>query len=235
MFAKSKHLDGYPATRDFLQWQPERLAVGGRHHQRRQTLLRALRDVREHVAVDIAVLVELGLGEDRESDVAQRIDPRPHHISAARGDVGEHRRLRFGRHFVLAGRHFGGASQQPTAERVYAGPSRRGGPPAEDGSQPHIQVWRIPDQKYATSRRRRGGRGVFGRHDRGAVFFFSEAHGRVPSERLSHKNSVTALPATRALPSYFVTGRTTEIAVSAWASSLVSLGSASPTSAICAA
>src|SRR5277367_4675675 len=235
MFAKSKHLDGYPATRDFLKRQPECLAIGGGNHQRRQTLLRALRDVREHVAVYVAVLVELGLGEDRESDVSQCIDPRPHHLGAAPGDVGEHGGLGFGRHVIPVDCHFGGAGQQPAAERVEAGPFRRGGPPAEDGSQPHVQVWRIPDQKYATSGRRCVGRGVAGQPHRGAGLFFGEAHGRAPSERLSHKNSVTALPATCALPSYLVTGRTTEIAVSAWASSLVSLGSASPTSAICSA
>src|SRR6202012_3191 len=166
-----------------------------------------------------------------ESDVAQRIDPGPHHIGAAPGDVGEHGGLGFSRHVAPVDRHFGCAGQQPAAERVEAGPFRRGGPPAEDGSQPHVQVWRIPDQKYATSRRRHVGSGVVGQPHRGAGFFFSEAH----SQRLSHKNSVTALPATWALPSYFVTGRTTEIAVSAWASSLVSLGSASPTSAICSA
>src|SRR6202012_1333540 len=235
MFAKSKHLDRYPATRDFLERQPECLAIGGRHHQRRQTLLRTLRDVREHVAVDVAVLVELGLGEDRESDVTQCIDPRPHHIGAAPGDVGEPGGLGFGRHVVPVDRPFGGARQQPAAEGVEAGTFRRGGPPAEDRAQPHVQVWRIPDQKYATRRRRYVGRGGAGQRHRGAGFFFNEAHGRVPSERRSHKNSVTALPATCALPSYLVTGRTTEIAVSAWASSLVSLGSASPTSAICSA
>ena len=69
MFAKSDDLHADAGAGNFFQRLPKRLAIGGGHHQRRQPLLPPAFDVGQHVAVDVAVLVDLGLGEDREPHV----------------------------------------------------------------------------------------------------------------------------------------------------------------------
>ena len=62
MFAKSKHLNGYPAMGDFLKWLAKSLAVGGRHHQGRQAVRAALRNV------GFAVFAKPKLDEDSDVD-----------------------------------------------------------------------------------------------------------------------------------------------------------------------
>ena len=97
---------------------------------------------------------------------------------------------------VAVGRDLGGAGQQPAAERVEARAFQRGGPPAQDRSQAHVQVGRVPDQQHAAARRASDpGRRTLGRVDRSSV--------RLMVAFLSQRNSVTALPATSRLALVF--------------------------------
>ena len=102
-----------------------------------------------------------------------------------------------------------------SAQCIESWPFQRGGPAAQDGSQAHVQVGRVPDQQHAPSlwadiehggaRQTHGCADRWGRRCGGRLV--GQAHGRV----LSQSNSVTALPASCALLSYLVAGRTTEI------------------------
>ena len=66
MFAKSEHLNTNAGVCNLLERLTERLTVGRGHHQRRQPFGTPLLDVGQHVAVDVAVLVDLRFGEDGE-------------------------------------------------------------------------------------------------------------------------------------------------------------------------
>src|SRR5262245_59350692 len=105
---------------------------------------------------------------------------------------------------------------------------RGGGPAPEDRAEAHVEVRRVPDQQHPGRRLCRQCR------RRGYIIYvpdvFSEAHGF-----FSQSNSATALPACCALPSYFVTGRSTEMGSGSDEVTRRSCGSASPTSAICSA
>src|SRR3954447_7603402 len=228
MFAKSQHLDGHTVPGDLLQRQFERLPVGRSHQYARQPLAAAQRDVVEHVAVDVAVLVDLRFREDREAHVTQRLHPWANDVGATCGDVGEDGRLGLQRDLRALGGQLRRAGQQPPAEGVEPWPVRGGGPAAEDRTEAHVQIGRAPDQQHPRRRLCR-------LHRRWGCFFyvtdvFGQAHGR-----FSQSNSATALPACWALPSYLVTGRCTEIGSVSDAATRRSRGSASPTSAICSA
>src|SRR4051794_28972573 len=123
MFAKSEYLHLGAVAGDLLEWLTERLPVGGSHEHAGKAFGATQGDVLQHVAVDVAVLVDLGFGEDRESHVAQRFDPRPHDVGATWGDVGEDGGFRLQRDggFATVGpllREFRGAGEQPAAEGV---------------------------------------------------------------------------------------------------------------------
>ena len=232
MFAKSQHSYRHAGARDVLQREPERLPVSRGDQHPGQSFSASQRYVGQHVGVHVTVLAHLRLGEDGKPHVAQRLDPGPNHLRTTGGDVGEHRRLRLTRHLRAPCGQLGGLGQQPAAQRVEPWPVRRGGPATQDGSQPHVEVGRIPDQQYPFGRRLhvhvRGSGG--GRIPDG---FVDHGHGC-----LTHRNSVTALPACRALVSYLVIGRCTDIGsaeVSAPNPTRRNSGSASPTSAICSA
>src|SRR3954462_1989215 len=227
MFAKSQHLDLHAFAGDLLQRQFERLPVGGGHQHTGQALAAPKRDVVEHVAVDVAVFVDLRFGEDREANVTQCLHPRSNDVGATWGDVREDRRLGFQRDIGARDGQLGGARKHPPAEGAESGPPRGGGPAAENRAEAHVQVGCVPNEQYP--------RGCLGGHHRRRYLFFyldvvSDAHGC-----FSHSNSATALPACWALPSYFVTGRWTEIGRASWSVARRSRGSASPTSAICSA
>src|SRR6476469_3044556 len=239
MFAKSKnpYVDALPG--DVFEGQPERLTVGRGDDDAGQALGTAQRDVFEHVAVDVAVFVDLGLGEDGESDVPQRLDPGPHDVGASRCDVGEDGGLglKRDRRLVVGATtcEFGGTGEQPPAERVEAGAVRGGGPATEDRAETHVEIRRVPHQQHAL-----GGGDLFGLF--GDVVqlgnLLGDAHGRIPSAAgvdFVHRNSVMALPARCAFASKLVVGRSTEIGTSSSAPMRRSSGSASPTSAICSA
>jgi len=91
MFAKSKHLDGYPVMRAFLK-----RAAGMPGHRRTPTIssakpiLRALRDVRGMSLSTSLLSSSLGFARRANPTFAQRIEPTTrHHICAARGYVGD--------------------------------------------------------------------------------------------------------------------------------------------------
>ena len=122
-------------------------------------------DVVQHVAVDIAVFVDLGFGEDSKPDVAQRVHPGPHHFGAAWGDVGENGGL--GLELRGAGRPASWLRPQRCGP-VATGPARRSGvvparwPPAQDRTQAHVEVRRVPYQQKTLSRLVRCRAGIAG-------------------------------------------------------------------------
>ena len=148
-------------------------------------------DVRQHVGIHIGVLLRLRLGEDGEADVAQRLHPRPHDLGAAGGDVGEDGGLGLYR-LAQRGGQLLRAVQHPPADRIKPWPVGGGGPPAEDGAQPHVHVGGIPDEQ------------VVGRSGLSAggvlVWNFNIVH----YERFLHRNSVMVCSWRRPLPSNFV-------------------------------
>ena len=191
MFAESDDGDRGPLAGDLQQRLAKRLAVGRGHDEPRQTGGVATDlDVVEHVVVDVGVLGELGLGEHRVAHVAQRIDPWPHDIGAARGHVGEHRGLRLDRSSARGGPQCFGLGQQPSTDRVETRPMRRGRASADDRPEAHVHVRGVPHQQDAPRRRLAGDDLA----DPGGV----RAHRR-PSAR-TRTNSVTVRPRRRRDP-----------------------------------
>ena len=198
-----------PVAGDVLQRRPERLAVGRGHQHAGQTLAAAQRDVGQHVAVDVAVVVDLGFGEDRETHVTQRLDPGADDVGAAGCDVGEdgglglHRDLRVepaDRSAVRA------SSQRPSASKrgrcaAVGRPPRIDPSPMSRLGASHTRSTRCGVGLAPRRFRRRGTSGPSA-----CSCVFGHAHGR-----LTQSSSVTALPAWRALPSYLVIGRCTEM------------------------
>src|ERR1700682_172970 len=118
MFAKSEHLNGGTRAGDLLQRLAECLPVSRGDEHTGEPLAASKRDMGEHVAVDIAVLVDLRLGEDREAYVTQCLDPGSNDVGAAGRDIGEDGGLWLQRDVVAPRGKFGGARQQPAAQRV---------------------------------------------------------------------------------------------------------------------
>ena len=73
-------------------------------------------------------IAQLQSDHGRDAFAAYLGNPTAHNLGAAWGDIGEHRRLRFECDVWAVGRKFGGAGEQPAAQRVEAGPVRRGNP-----------------------------------------------------------------------------------------------------------
>lgn len=159
----------------------------------------------EHVVVDVGVLGELGLGEHRVAHVAQRIDPRPHDIGAARGHIGEHRGLRLDGSSARGGPQCFGLGQQPSANRVETRPMCRGRATADDRPEAHVHIQGVPHQQDALRRRLAGDDLA----DPGGV----RTHRR-PSAR-TKTNSVTECAPRRLRDSLeLVVGRASEIGLS---------------------
>ncbi|SKV54000.1 Uncharacterised protein [Mycobacteroides abscessus subsp. abscessus] len=148
MFAKSQHTDGHSVTGDYFQRFAESLTIRRGHKHPGQALGGPQLDMSKHVDVDVAVLVDLGFGEYRKPNIAQRLDPRAHHFGTPRRDIGKDGGLGFDEAVGMLRRISGGALEQPTAQRVEAWPVLRGGPAAEDGSQSHVEVWCVPHQQH---------------------------------------------------------------------------------------
>ena len=196
---------------DLLERQPERLPVRGGHQHAGQSLAAAQRDVVEHVAVDVAVFVDLRFGEDREAHVAQRLDPRPNDVGAARRDVGEDGRLGLQRDGMAQCRRAADSSAVRASSQRPSASNR--GRCAAVGLPPRIEprpMSRLGASHTSSTRAVGLGRlstvGGDLTSDAHVPDVFGEAHGC-----FSQSNSVTALPACCALPSYLVTGRWTEI------------------------
>jgi hypothetical protein len=153
MFAKSEHLHRGAFASNVFQRVPERLPVGGCDQHRGQALMAAQRDVVEHVAVDVAVVINLRFCEDGEPHVTQSLHPWANDIGATWGDVGEDGGLGLQRDAGFGGRELSGVAQQPAAQRVEAGPVRGGRPAAEDGAEPHVEIGCIPHQQNPARRR----------------------------------------------------------------------------------
>src|SRR3954452_19025960 len=222
MFAKSKHLNRGTRTGDVLERLTERLSVSRGHQQPGQPFVAAKGDVVEHVDVDVTVFVDLGFGEHRETHVTQGLDPWPDDVGAARGDIGENGCLGLDGDALVAGGQLGGAVEQPTAQRVESGPVCGRRAAADDGAEAHVEIGCVPDQQDASGP---------GRQRRRLDDLLGDAH----AGSFSQTSSATALPASRALPSYLVTGRATETGRPSAAVTRFSRGSASPTSPICSA
>src|SRR3954464_6852699 len=222
MFAKSKHLKRGPRPGDVLERLTESLSVSRGHQQPGQPFVAAKGDVVEHVDIDVTVVVDLGFGEHRETHVTQGLHPRPDDVGTAGGDIGEYGGLRLNGDALVAGGQLGGAVEQPTPQRVEPGPVCGRRTAAEDGAEAHVEIGGVPDQQDACGA---------GRQSRCLDDLFGDAH----EGSFSQTSSATALPASRAFPSYLVTGRATETGRPSAAVTRLRRGSASPTSAICSA
>jgi hypothetical protein len=139
--------DGQTLGDELVDGLLEVLAVRGGDDEAPQDALRVpTPDVRQHVRVDVGVLVGLRLGEHGETDVAQRLHPRADDVRAAGGDVGEHGGLGLDAAARLMGQ-LAGAGQQPAADGVETRAVGGGRAATEDGSQAHVQVGGVPDEE----------------------------------------------------------------------------------------
>ena len=197
-----------------------------RHHDSGEALAAPELDVLEHVRIDIAVLIDLRLGEHRETHVTQRFDPRADDIGAAGRDVGEDRRfgLERCRCSVRTAPRCGRAASD-RERRIAAGRRRWGGHrgwrrgPCRDWGRPRPEAPAWGGGSHAVVERRFRRRHVVG-------LLFADAHALI----FPQMSSVIALPTLWALSSNLVTGRSWVIGDSQ--SSAVSSGSALPASAI---
>ena len=85
--------DGYPNPLgcELFQQLLEILAIGGRNDDTAQhALVVTPLDVRNHVGVNVGVLFNLRLCEDRETDIAQRLHPRAYNFRGTHTDIGKH-------------------------------------------------------------------------------------------------------------------------------------------------
>ena len=91
MFVESQDADRDAFVGKLGEEFPEVLPIRAGHDDAAQhTFGMAVTNVRHHIRVDVGVLGELGLGEHREPDIAQRLHPRPDGIGAVWGHIGEH-------------------------------------------------------------------------------------------------------------------------------------------------
>src|SRR5271163_3616662 len=149
MFAKSDDLDLSSVARHLFQWLTKRLPVRRGHDKRRESLLAPQFDVLEHVAIDVAVLVDLGLGEDGKSPVTQCFYPRSDHVSAAWRDIGEDRGLGFDHHTRAVAADLCGTCQKPTTKCVEPGTFQGCGAAPQNRAQAHVEVRCVPYQQDA--------------------------------------------------------------------------------------
>src|SRR5690606_18992144 len=224
VLAETEHLGRDALLSEPFEGLTERLPVGGGHHDTGETLPVPQLDVAQHVGVDIAVLVDLRLGEHREAHITQGLDPGADDVRAAGCDVGEHRGLGFEGGGVQT-RQFGGAPEQPPAESVEARTVGGGGPAAEDRAEAHVEVGGVPDEQDLTDRLD----AVDSRGVGHAGKLFMDTHAPI----FPQTNSLIALPTWCALSSNLVTGRSRLIG--AVPVKRARRGSSSPTSAMASA
>ena len=158
--------DGYPNPLgcELFQQFLEILAIGGRNDDTAQhALVVTPLDVRNHVGVNVGVLFDLRLCEDRETDIAQSLDPGADNLRRARVDVGEHRGLGedIGTDFVGYALGF---VDKPFAHGVEARAVCGGRAGSKDSAEPHVQVRGVPHEQCGGVRLGGvvAGRGVLG-------------------------------------------------------------------------